>query len=120
MHHISKTPESTFNYLNWSLGSSNVHLADFTCTEYKNLMFNRLKSPFNQCSCMRICLPKADTYNDDGDLIRYAIIEIGNDQNTLYHAKPTVEFTQTTLIPALLTSNPDATKENSDLMIIRP
>lgn len=120
MHHISKKSESTLNYLNWSLGPSSINLTDFTCIEYKNLLLDRLKPPFNQCSCMRVCLPKAGAYNDEGDLIRHAIVEIGNSQDVQYHAKPTVEFIQTTLIPDLNAPNIHATKENIDTMIIYP
>jgi hypothetical protein len=117
---ISGLSENILNCLNWNLGPSNINLTDFTPIEYKNLPFNRFKPPFNQCTYMRVCLPKAGLCNDEGDLLKYAIVEAGTHRHIQYYAKPTIEFAQNTLIPELDAANIQIARENSDTTIIYP
>lgn len=115
-----KIQRLVLNQLNWSAGTPHINEADFKPIKFEHLPFPRLQAPFSQCSFMRVCVPNSKAYDDQGDPILYAMVEVGDQQGTKFHAKPTLEFTRTTLIPVLTEVNKEVRSEDKSRQILYP
>ncbi len=79
-----------------------------------------MQPPFNHCTYMRVCLPKAELTDNEGDNISYAVIEVGDSQGVKFNAQPTVEFTLTDIIPIMTAANISVAVSDVGLTILHP
>lgn len=106
--------------LNWSLGPSNIHETNFESIRFDHLPFPRLAPPFSRYCQMRVCLPNSRAYDDEGDPLRYAVIEVGDQHAVQLHARSSLDYAKNTLIPAFNAANTHVALEDAGRTILRP
>ena len=106
--------------LNWGLGSGGINREGFDQMDFVHLPFSKMQKPLNTCGYIRVFLPTAGLTKSEGDPVVHAVVEAGNQQGVNFHAKPTLRFTLTDIIPTFTSANNQVASTDVGLIILHP